>query len=118
MAAMSQPPRSAADRETLRALIVDALGDLGEGVDSRTKAEELMRALDRYIESAPATPSPISAPAPVVADETRARGLLFGVLGCAVVATIVSAFLLPGGALAGVVILGIWVAAIVILAST
>lgn len=110
------PPQSPADREALRALIVDALDDLAAGPDSRRSAEDLMRALDAYIESAPVPAPAVVTPDP--APDVRPAVVLWGVLACGIVATLVAAVLLPGGAWAGIAILGIWVAVIVLLAST
>ena len=117
--AMSRPePRSGADREALRALIVDGLDDLADGPDSRLRAEELMRALDAYIESAPrASHHDIAPPPAPPAVEGRYGPVFWAVVGCGVAATLLAVVLLPGGVWAFSAILLIWIAAFVVLAS-
>lgn len=114
----AREPRTAADREALRAIIVDGLDDLADGPDSRRRAEDLMRALDAYIESAPrdgavAVPE-VQAGAPV---ENRYGPVFWAVVGCGVAATLLAAVLLPGGLWMFTAILGIWIVAFVVLAS-
>ncbi len=111
-------PRSAADREALRALIVDGLDDLADGPDSRRRAEDLMRALDAYIESAPrAAHHAAEPPAATGPVEGRYGPVFWAVVGCGVAATLLAVVLLPGGVWAFSAILLIWIAAFVVLAS-
>ncbi len=118
-----RPFRPSADREVVRALIVDALGDLRDSPDPHRTAEELMRALDVYLDTSPAASlepreSPVTDFSRVPQDQTEAKWTLWLVLGCGVLATVVAAVVLSGGAIAGGVMIAIWVAVLFTLIST
>jgi|GEM_PF-6948459 len=111
------------DREALRAVIVDALGDLRDAGDPHRQAEDIMRALDAYIETTPRAElapreTPVTDFAAIQRDTKEARWTLWLVLGCGVLATVVAAVVLDGGLLAGAVMVAIWVAVLFSLLST
>lgn len=117
------PFRPSTDREAVRALIVDALGDLRDSPDPHRTAEDLMRALDVYLEGAPAgrlepREPPVTDFAVVPRDQGEAKWTLWLVLGCGVLATVVAAVVLEGGVIAGAVMIAIWVAVLFTLVST
>ncbi len=126
---MSDVPRlvSGAEREARRELLQEALERLADAPDSHTGAQDVMRALDAYLDVNPATA--VSPREPPVTDFTRgssrparaSRGggvspVLWVVLGAAVLATIVVAFALPGGWPAGLAVIGVWLVALLVLA--
>ncbi len=127
---MSDVPRlvSGAEREARRELLQEALERLAAAPDSHTGAQDVMRALDAYLDVNPA--SPVAPREPPVTDFSRgsarparparpARDVspaLWVVLGAAVLATIAVAFALPGGWPAGVAVIGVWVVALLVLA--
>ncbi len=124
---MSDVPRlvSGAEREARRELLQEALERLAAAPDSHTGAQDVMRALDAYLDVNPA--SPVAPREPPVTDFSRgsarparpARDVspaLWMVLGAAVLATIAVAFALPGGWPAGVAVIGVWVVALLVLA--
>lgn len=116
-------PQPHSDREAVRALIVDALGDLRDAPDPHRTAEDLMRALDVYLEGAPSRQlepreAPVTDFSAVPREQKEARWTLWAVLGCGVLATVVAAVVLNGGVLAGAVMVAIWVAVLFTLVST
>ncbi|HWH15677.1 MAG TPA: hypothetical protein VNT51_13105 [Miltoncostaeaceae bacterium] len=111
------------DREALRAVIVDALGDLRDAGDPHRQAEDIMRALDVYIETTPRADlvpreAPVTDFSAISRDVSEARWTLWLVLGCGVLATVVAAVVLEGGLVAGLVMVAIWVAVLFSLVST
>lgn len=109
-----------ADREAQRALIVEAMANLPAASDPGAAAEDIMRALDRYIETAPGRnpwvrEPPVSDYAKVTAAPDDGRWILWLVLACGVLATVVAAVVLQGGTVAGVVMVGIWATVLVAL---
>jgi hypothetical protein len=118
---MSESPPNRADREAQRSVIVDALGDLANAPDPHRAASDVMRAIDAYIESAPAKAAP-SRESPVTDYERReiheARSITWIVVGCAVLATLVVSVLLSGGWVGALAIGAIWVVALFALMSS
>ena len=125
---MSDVPRlvSGAERAARRELLKDALEQLAAGENPHAGAQEVLRALDAYLETQ--SPSVISPREPPVTDFSRSATppagprraftpALWFVLGTAVVATIVVAFVAPGGWPVGVAVAAIWLAALFVLAS-
>ena len=124
---MSDVPRlvSGAEREARRELLREALERLAEGTHPHADAQEVLRALDAYLDMHRAVVS--TSREPPVTDFSRSSvspaprrafsPALWFVLGTAVVATVVVAFLAPGGWPIGVAVAGIWLAALFVLAS-
>jgi len=117
---MSTPlPR--AEREARRALLQDALIRLGESDDADRAAFDVMRALDAYMDAANAPAATPSREVPVMGDDTRsdrtARIIAGGMIGAAVVATVVVAVSMSGGWPAGVAVAAIWLATLGLLLS-
>lgn len=119
-----RPIRHTPDREALRAILLESLEDLRDADDPRRAAEDVMRALDAYIETAPlpvlAEPRepPVMDFTSIREDTTEARWTLWLVLGCGVLATVVAAVVLDGGLVAGIVMIAIWVAVLFSLISS
>ncbi|MGD9695552.1 MAG: hypothetical protein AB7V42_07830 [Thermoleophilia bacterium] len=114
-----RPPLSPADREAQRALLEDALAELATSGDP-SRAGEVMRALDQYIEANRVAPSRES---PVTDYEHREkqeiRWAFWFVIGGAVIATIILAILISGGGWAvALAIVAVWVLAIFALLNT
>jgi len=114
------PPVSRSEREARRALLQDALTELATTDHPEAASEDVLRALDGYLDSAP--PGSQGAPRePAVADfsdrrdVSDARTITWLVVGAAVVATAVVAILLSGGWPAAIAVAAIWLAALVAL---
>lgn len=112
-----------AEREARRALLQDALTDLATTDDPDRAAEDVLRALDGYLEGQP--PRAGTSREPPVADFAsdrrnlnEAKVVTWLVVGGAVVATGIVAVALSGGWPAGIAVMAIWVAALVVLFST
>jgi hypothetical protein len=125
---MSDTPRlvSGAEQEARRELLRDALERLPVSPDPHAAAHDVLRALDAYLDLHRA--SVVTSREPPVTDFSRSATsppgprrefspALWFVLGTAVVATIVVAFLVPGGWPVGVAVAGIWLAALFVLAT-
>jgi hypothetical protein len=125
---MSDGPRlvSGAEREARRELLREALERLPRASDPHAGAQEVLRALDAYLDLHRA--SVTTSREPPVADFSRSSTspagprrafppALWFVLGTAVVATVVVAFVAPSGWPIGVAVAAIWVAALFVLAS-
>jgi hypothetical protein len=112
---------SRAEREARRAWLHEALTSLKEPGDPERQAEEVVRALDAYLDAHPGAALTPREP-PVMDFERRERQQVrFGtwfVLGGAVLVTIVVAIVLSGGWPAGLAILGIWLVALFVMTST
>lgn len=123
MAQYSRPPLSRAEREAHRAMLEEALARLPTADDPERSASDVMRALDAYLE-ATGGGTALSPREPPVTDfaerreQDELRWVKWFVLGGAVLATAVVAVTLSGGWVAGLVIIGIWVLALVALLST
>jgi hypothetical protein len=112
-----------AEREARRALLQDALTDLATTDDPDRAAEDVLRALDGYLEGAP--PRLPTSREPPVADFrndrrnlNEAKVVTWLVVGGAVIATGIVAVALSGGWPAGIAVMAIWAAALVALFST
>lgn len=118
---MAGSPSRRVDREAQRALIIEALAQLPDAHDPEAAAREVMRAMDAYIESA-AVPGhrepPVTDYGAAHSARDDSRIVLWVVLGCGVLATLAAAVVLEGGWVAGAVILGIWVTALVAIAGS
>jgi hypothetical protein len=115
-------PLSRAEREAHRALLEEALVELGSSADPDRAAADVMRALDSYLEASGGGTA-LSPREPPVTDydrrePTEIRWVLWIVLGGAVIATIVVAILLSGGWPVGLAIVAIWLVALIALIST
>jgi uncharacterized membrane protein YccC len=127
---MSDVPRlvSGAEREARRELLQEALERLAAAPDPHAGAQDVMRALDAYLDAhhpgsvvAPREPpvtdfSRSAAPAPRRSGDVSPA--LWIVLATAVVATVVVAIVLSGGWPAGLAIIAIWVVALLVLTQT
>jgi hypothetical protein len=125
---MSDVPRlvSGAEREARREVLQEALERLASSPDPHGCAQDVLRALDVYLDAHPGATSSLREP-PVTDFSRSARPpatrrdvspALWVVLGAAVAATIVVAFALSGGWPAGVAVIGIWVVALLVLTQT
>jgi hypothetical protein len=120
----SRPGASdAADREARRALLQDALTDLATTDDPDRAAEDVLRALDGYLDSLPSRS--LGSREPPVADfggdrrdRSEAKIVTWLVVGGAVIATGIVAVILSGGWPAGLAVIAIWAAALFALLST
>ena len=116
------PVPSRAEREARRLLLQEALAKLAEPGDPDRSSEEVMRALDAYLDVHPR--ELVHAPRePPVADFDRReanqlRMATWFVLGGALVVTIILAVLLSGGWPAGVAIIAVWLVALFAMLST
>ena len=114
-------PMSRSEREARRALLHEALTDLAGARDPERAADEVMRALDGYLEAAPRT-APAPREPPVTDFDRRERSdvrLATGlVMGGAVIATGIVAVVLSGGWPAGIAVVAIWAVALFALASS
>lgn len=116
-----QPP-SRSEQEARRALLHEALRDLPAAPDPARAADEVMRALDSYVDSAVAARSLAPREAPVTDFERRQTAqvpwVAWAVLGAAFVATGVVAVVMSGGWPAAIAVIAIWAVALIILTST
>jgi hypothetical protein len=115
-------PLSRAEREAHRAVLEEALADLADAPDPHRAAQDVMRALDSYMEASGGGTA-LAPREPPVTDYNRRekveiRWAMWIVLGGAVAATAVVAVLLSGGWPAGLAIVAIWVIALFALLST
>lgn len=114
----------AAEREARRGVLVDALSDLPSADDPGAAAQDVMRALDGYIESE--RPRHPAQREPAVMDYSgksappsgEAKWALWAVLGVGVLTTILVVSVLSGGWPAALAVAAIWVAALVALSLT
>lgn len=116
-------PLSRADREAHRALLEESLARLAAGDDPQRSADEVMRALDSYLEATGSgtARAPREAPVTNFSERSEQNELVWVkwiVLGGAALATAVVAVVLSGGWPAGLVIVGIWALALIALMST
>lgn len=118
----TSPTPSRADREAQRALLEEALAGLARGSDPDRAADEVMRALDSYIESTGGGTalSPREAPVTDFArqEEREVRWATWIVLGGAALGTAIVAVALSGGWPAAIAIIAIWVLALAALVSS
>jgi len=124
---MSDGPRlvSGAEREARRELLREALERLPGASDPHAGAQEVLRALDAYLDlyrgsvttarEPPVTDFSRSSTSPAGPRRAFSPALWF-VLATAVVATVVVAFVAPGGWPIGVAVAAIWLAALFVLA--
>lgn len=119
---VNEKPSSFAEREARRALLIDALAELGQSDDPERSAREAVRLLDAYLEGHEAVHPPAPREAPVADFAARERDQLnwakWLVVGGAVVATITVAIAFSGGWPVALAVIGIWVLALVALLST
>lgn len=114
-------PLSRSEREARRSLLHDALRALPDSPDPERAADDIMRALDSYIEAAEA--SALASREPPVTDYGRqsARDIRWAtvliILG-AILSTIAVAVVLAGGWVAAAIIVGIWAVALIALVSS
>ena len=115
-------PLSRAEREAHRAVLEEALADLAESPDPHRAAQDVMRALDSYMEASGGGTALAPRESPVTnydrREKTEIRWAMWIVLGGAVAATAVVAVLLSGGWQVGLAIVAIWVIALFALLST
>ena len=115
-------PLSRAEREAHRAVLEEALADLAEAPDPHRAAQDVMRALDSYMEASGGGTALAPRESPVTnydrREKTEIRWAMWIVLGGAVAATAVVAVLLSGGWPVGLAIVAIWVIALFALLST
>ena len=108
------------DLEARRALLHDALSDLAESPHPQDAANDVMRALDSYMEVRPESQLPEPREPPVTDYDHRPKiqihGITWVILGTALAATLVAAVLLAGWP-AALAIVGIWAAVLAIIAS-
>lgn len=112
-----------AEREARRALLQDALTDLATTDDPDRAAEDVLRALDGYLDGAsPRLPASREPPVVDFRNDRRnlneAKVVTWLVVGGAVIATGIVAVALNGGWPAGIAVMAIWAAALVALFST
>lgn len=111
-----------ADREARRALLEEALSQLPRAADADRAAEDVMRALDSYIESTGGGTALTPREAPVTdfarREDQEIRWALWIVLGGAALGTAVVAVALSGGWPAAVAIVAIWIIAVAALVSS
>lgn len=121
---MAEPrkPLSRVDREAHRALLEDSLAELSGADDRGRAAEDVMRALDAYIEATGGGTALSPREAPVTdfekASSNEIRWITWLVVGGAVFATAVVAIVLSGGWPAALAIIAIWTLALVAMMST
>lgn len=120
---MSEPrPRlSPADLEAQRALLREAIADLPAAANPDRAADDVLRALDAYLESAvpqaaASREQPVTDYRRPYQDDINWPRML--VVGGAVLATIIVAVVLAGGWPAAVAIVVIWAVALFALTST
>jgi hypothetical protein len=115
-------PLSRAEREAHRVLLEEALADLPRASDPERAANEVMRALDSYIEATGGGTALTPREPPVTDfDRTEAseiRWVTWLVIGGAVLATCVVAIALSGGWPVAITVIAIWVLALAALLST
>jgi hypothetical protein len=115
-------PLSRAEREAHRAVLEEALADLADAPDPHRAAQDVMRALDSYMEASGGGTALAPREPPVTdydrREKVEIRWAMWIVLGGAVAATAVVAVLLSGGWPAGLAIVAIWVIALFALLST
>jgi hypothetical protein len=115
-------PLSRAEREAHRAVLEEALADLADAPDPHRAAQDVMRALDSYMEASGGGTALAPRESPVTdydrREKVEIRWAMWIVLGGAVAATAVVAVLLSGGWPAGLAIVAIWVIALFALLST
>jgi hypothetical protein len=116
-----QPP-SRSEQEALRALLHEALRDLPTAPDPARAADEVMRALDSYVDSTVAARSLAPREAPVTDYERRetseVRWATWLVVGAALVGTGVVAVVMSGGWPAALAVIAIWAVALIALTTT
>ena len=115
-------PLSRAEREAHRAVLEEALADLADAPDPHRAAQDVMRALDSYMEASGGGTALAPREPPVTdydrREKVEIRWAMWIVLGGAVAATAVVAVLLSGGWPAGLAIVAIWAIALFALLST
>jgi hypothetical protein len=123
MAENAPTPLSRADREAHRVLLEEALARLAAAPDPQRAADDVMRALDAYLEATGGGTARAPREPPVTdfaerREQDELRWVKWFVLGGAAFATAVIAVVLSGGWPAGLVIIGIWALALVALLTT
>lgn len=123
MADQPTPPLSRADREAHRALLEDALVRLAAADDPHRSADDVMRALDAYLEATGSGTAHAPREPPVTNFSERGEHnelvwIKWFVIGGAALATAVVAVVLAGGWPAALAIIGIWVLALFALLTT
>jgi hypothetical protein len=118
----SSQPLSRVEREAQRALLEEALAELPKAGNPEKAAEEVMRALDAYIE-ATGGGTALQPREPPVTDFDRTEAseikwVTWLVIGGAVLATCVVAIALSGGWPAAITVIAIWILAVAALLST
>ena len=113
---MAMHPRS--EREARRALLRDALVEFHASTNARNGADELLRALDAYLDDE--RPLPSTSPArPGDHDSDRAKGLMALLVTIAIVATVLVVVVADGfGWPVVALIAAIWIGTAVTLVST
>jgi hypothetical protein len=118
-------PLSRAEREAHRALLEEALAELPKASNPERAAEEVMRALDSYIEATGGGTALTPRESPVTNFDRRPetadheiRWVTWLVIGGAVLATCVVAIALSGGWPAAITVIAIWVLALAAMLST
>lgn len=114
-------PLSRTEREARRLLLHDALRALPDAPDTERAADDIMRALDSYIEAAES--AAVASREPPVTDYRKqsARDIRWAtvlIIMGAILSTIAVAVVLAGGWVAAAVIVGIWAVALVALVSS
>ena len=125
---MADPPQplSRAEREAHRALLEEALAELPKASNPERAAEEVMRALDSYIEATGGGTALTPREPPVTNFDRRptetadpgVKWVTWLVIGGAVLATCVVAIALSGGWPVAITVIAIWVLALAALLST
>ncbi len=120
--AENHPQPSRADREAQRALLEEALTRLATGDDPPRAADDVMRALDSYIESTGGGTALTPRESPVTdyarQEESEVRWATWIIVGGATLGTAVVAVALSGGWPAAIAIVAIWAIAVAALVSS
>lgn len=121
MAEARQPP-SRSEQEAQRALLHEALRDLPSAPDPERAADEVMRALDSYVDGAVAARSLAPRETPVTDFDRRGaaevRWATWIVVGGALIGTAAVAVVMSGGWPAALAVIAIWAVALIALTST
>jgi hypothetical protein len=121
---MADPPQplSRSEREAHRALLEEALAELPTASDPERAAEEVMRALDSYIEATGGGTALTPREPPVTdfdrPESSEIKWVTWLVIGGAVLATCVVAIALSGGWPVAITVIAIWVLALAAILST
>jgi len=123
---MPDPPQplSRSEREAHRALLEEALAELPKASNPERAAEDVMRALDSYIEATGGGTALTPRETPVTnfdrpeQSSSEIKWVTWLVIGGAVLATCVVAIALSGGWPVAITVIAIWVLALAALLST